>query len=434
MNSWPKHAALAWFFVFTYFFGATISVWVYVLNPDAAADQTVDEILLRATALLSLFPIAFCLLLGAPRLRADIDMIMRTLPAVASLPLVALVTATVGIIRGNDFAFILGDTYKLLTLPLGVLAGLRLPLGPAMQACVAFGIANAALFLFGTLPARIWGDLSIVGIGTYHLLAPLCFIPAMKPQSQWSRIATVTLVLTATTIGLKRATILLFPFALFALGVAERGMRAALVVLLIGVSAIGIYYYDEATAVRDLFTRLSDTYQYGEFDSSTGSRLQEVVSSWNYLNRTAELGAVQIAAFGLGSGATYVLDDEELRLNPIAPNSQEVHNIHFTPMTLVFRCGLIPAALILTAYASCLIYCFQLWRRSRSVQTRKAAYSVFMYGLVLAAASASGFVIVGDILLPVILGALIRRATVENCTPFHRATGIHSHTVIAEAL
>src|SRR5690606_23419308 len=87
------------------------------------------------------------------------------------------ITFAVGIVQGNAINFVAGDTYKLLTLPIGLLAGLALPLRPMVRAFAIMGIINCALFIVGTLPMRLTGDLTVVGLGTFHILIPLSVFP-----------------------------------------------------------------------------------------------------------------------------------------------------------------------------------------------------------------------------------------------------------------
>lgn len=399
-------AFLAWWFVAAYFLSATLSVLIYVTNPDSTSDQSVDALVLRASVVLMLLPLSIGLLISSRQVPRLLYQLNRALPLLKFIPLVAFFTMVTGLFMGNLFGFVIGDTYKLLSLPLGLMFGMTLPLLPLSQAFLNMSVLNAILFIAGTLPARFSGDLLVSGIGTFHLLAPLCAVP--MTTSGASRISLIMTSMVAVALGLKRSTLLVFFFLIGFLGMKDRRMRTLVVVLALVTGGTLTYYGDEVSAFNDLYDRIGTTYEDGRLDTSSGSRIQEVRSSWSHMATTAVLGPVQILLLGMGSGATYPLDSDELRLNTISESSTEVHNIHFTPMTLVFRHGVLTALLVLAAYGSCLLYCYQSWMKGGSHEMREISKFIFLFGLVLGTVSLSGFTIVGDLMFPVLVGALIR--------------------------
>lgn len=374
--------------------------------PESALDQSLDSLILRISAAASLFPLGLVLLMSLHEIPQMLMNLKRTLPILICIPIIAIYSALNGLVMGNDIGFVTGDTYKLLSLPFGVLVGMTLPLQLLCKAFLRMSVLNAILFVVMVLPARYRGDLLVVGLGTYHLLAAMCALPLVdKNIVRFQIILTVTL---AVMVGLKRSTILVFIVLLAFIGIKDRKMRSVLVVFALIVGGQLAYFGEEVKVINDLYERIEETHSDGKLDTSSGSRIQEIRSSWTHMSTTAVLGPVQILLIGMGSGATYPHDSDELRLNPISDSSTEVHNIHFTPMTLIFRHGILSALLLLAAYGSCLLYCYQSWITNHNEKIREISKFIFLFGLSLSITSLSGFTIVGDLMFPVLVGSLIR--------------------------
>jgi hypothetical protein len=101
----------------------------------------------------------------------------------------------------------------------------------------------------------------------------------------------------------------------------------------------------------------------------------------------------------------------------------------------VFRHGILPAALILLAYGACLFYAWRKQRRGIDPNVRIGAHCIFLLGLTLILISLSGFTIVGDLLFPVMVGALVGAAldsrvrglgvAATTSTPISEQRGMH---------
>ncbi len=359
-------------------------------------------------------PLIISLFIGLPSIGKNLGTIIKKLPWVTSIPIIGVVTIIIGLLNGNGLGFVIGDTYRLLTLPIGILIGMTLPLKILMRWFVIISISYIILFLLSALPARLSGDLNIVGIGTFHLLAALCIFPLLRDNSQTSRIGLIILSLIVIALGMKRSTMGIFLILIFALSFTEKMMKQALVLIVLLGALFFSIYSEEIALITELSERINQTYDAGELDPSSGSRIQEVKSSWAHMWKNSSLGALQVAFFGLGSGATYLNDNDDLRLSTIAPDSEEIHNIHFSPMTLAFRHGIIPAFFIIYAYVSCLLYCLQVRRYSKDKDINKIALCIFLFGGVLMLYSLSGFTIVGDLLFPVTMGSLLYQTQALN--------------------
>lgn len=403
-----SRAFLAWFFVVIYFGMAVAATWTYFLNPDALYGQNVDAFILRAGAVGLVLPILVALLADKERLGRHARIVLKTVPSLGLLLLVAANGFAFGLASGNHFGFVIGDTYRLLTLPLGLLAGLAMPLRPLMRAMLILSIANAGLFALGMAYVSLY-PISFVGFGTFHLLIPLCVLTVFEHGTPKWRLATVLLSAVAVILGLKRAVIGVFPVLLLAVAWRDKAARWAAVILILALSGGFAYFGEKSEALAPLYDRVSATYEDGNVDTSTSSRFQEVRSSWNYMNKNAPLGALQVALAGMGSGATYLLDNDDLRLNTIDDDSSEVHNIHFTPMTLVFRHGFFGAAVTLFGYLACIAAVMRIAMKLRKDSFEgRAAFAIALFGFVLLVNSLSGFTIVGDLLFPLCVGALLR--------------------------
>lgn len=416
MKTTQRGSFLSIWFVGVYFISAISGLWVHLLNPNAAFDQTIEASIIRVSAAFTLMPLITSLFICLPRSGKNLDTIIQNLPWVTCIPIIAIVTIIIGLLNGNGLGFVIGDAYRLLTLPVGILIGMNLPLRVFMKCFVIMSITYISLFLLSALPARLSGDLNIVGIGTFHLLAALCIFPLLKEGSRSSRIGLIALSLIVIAVGMKRSTMGIFMILVLTLSFTEKMMRQALVLIILAGTLFFSIYSEEIALITELSDRINQTYDAGELDPSSGSRIQEVKSSWDHMWNKSSLGPLQVAFFGLGSGATYLNDHDDLRLSTIAPDSDEIHNIHFSPMTLAFRHGIIPALIIIYAYVSCLVYCLQVRRRSKDKEIRKIALSIFLFGGVLMLYSLSGFTIVGDLLFPVAMGSLLYHTYIPRKT------------------
>jgi hypothetical protein len=403
----PGSIRLGSWFVYAYF-GATIAAtWVYFLNPDAAADQSIDGIFLRVGVAMTILPLVMLIYKSYLVYPARIGHLNKELPVIKYIPWIAAFSFLMGIVNQNGLLFALGDTYRITTLFLGVIAGLALPFFPLMRIVLITSVLYNILFVAGFAYAQYNGINVFVGMGTFHLLIPICMLPVLSVDATFKRALVIVLTLIALILGLKRSTILILPLLLMFLAASDRTLRIILVVIAALAFAGVLVYGEEIQPLVSVYDRVAETYDNGRIDTSSGSRVQEVVSAWNHLTKEAALGPMQFALLGLGSGATYPMDSDDLRLNTIADESIEIHNIHFTPMTLVFRHGIVPAAIILFAYASCLLCAWRTHRKGIGPEIRGGAASVFLLGIVLALVSVSGFTIVGDLLFPLLVGALI---------------------------
>jgi hypothetical protein len=431
----PHSVTLGLWFVLTYFGVAIAATWAYFLNPEAATDQGLDGLILRVGAAMTILPLVWLAYKSYHAYPGRIVALDKDLPILKYVPLIAGVTLVMGIVNHNSTSFALGDTYRIFTLFLGVVAGLSLPLAALVRVVLITSILYNALFVAGMAYAQSIGNNVFVGMGTFHLLIPLCMLPAMASTATLRRALVILLALIALILGLKRSTLLIFPVLLLLLAFSDRSIRKISVAIAV-CAAIGLTIWGEdIQPLVSVYNRVAETYEDGKIDSSLGSRVQEVLSAWNHLNKESALGAVQIALLGLGSGATYPMDSDDLRLNTIADDSTDIHNIHFTPMTLVFRHGIIPAALILLAYGACLFYTWRKQRRGSAPEVRTGAQCIFLLGLTLILISLSGFTIVGDLLFPLMVGALVgaardsrvrgMRAAAATPTPISEQRGIH---------
>lgn len=398
----------SWWCVSAYFLGVIFALGIYIIFPNAVYEPEFEAMVIKVSAFLVLFPISLNFLMTFPQVRINVSLLLKKMPIVLLIVPISLISLLVGLIHENQVRFVIGDSYKLMTLPIGVLAGMVLPLYAVMRAFVVCGIVFILMFIFLALILRA-GETSILGIGTYHLLIPLCALPWIDSKANWKHFALLAMVLVAIALGLKRSTMAILPLLMGWLFVTERNARPAIFFVAIIGAGMAAVYSDEVQLLSALFDRVSSTYDGEGVDPSSGSRIQEVKSSWKHMQDVAALGSIQVALFGLGSGATYSYDSEDLRLNEISENSNEIHNIHFTPMTLVFRHGILPAIIIFGAYIKCLQYCIQVRRKNIERHTRNAAMAIFLFGTVLLIASLSGFTIVGELMFPVLMGALIRK-------------------------
>lgn len=329
--------------------------------------------------------------------------------------IIAFVGIIVGLLSGNEVRFIVGDSYKLLLLPLSVIVGFNVRPQLVVRHAFPLSVLASISFAFGMIATFAAGYAGAIGFGAFYHLIPLCFLlSGFLNRSGVLRIALYIAVIFAIIVGFKRGIYLAGLFvgvsALFFLPRDRRAVAlvSALVIAISSISILGLtsLVQGDSSSTFDIAQgRVAETYEGDELDSSSASRIQEVESSWNYFLR-AEYFPIRLLIFGLGSGATYDYDDPSLRLNAIAEGSSSIHNIHFTPMALLFRYGIVATMVLITAYSYMVWKAFSYMASLPNGLSRKVAAFVGYYGLGLLVSSMFGFTIIGEPLMPLMWGAL----------------------------
>ncbi len=343
--------------------------------------------------------------------------------------IIAIVGLIVGLLSGNQVKFIVGDSYKLLLLPLSIVVGFNVRAESIVRHAFPLSVAASISFAFAIAATLASGYSGAVGFGAFYHLIPLCFLlSGLSNRSGLIRITLYVVVILAIVVGFKRGVYLAALFvgaaALVSLprGQRTKALVSALVIVASSFSILGVtnLIQGDSSSTFDLAQgRVAETVEDDELDSSSASRIQEVKSSWNYFTNS-EYFPIRLILFGMGSGATYDYDDPSLRLNAIAEGSSSIHNIHFTPMALLFRYGVVATILLTAAYSYIVWKAFSYMTCLPYGLSRKVASFVGYYGLGLLVSSLFGFTIIGEPLLPLMWGALHKMLQDERQLGFRR--------------
>lgn len=298
--------------------------------------------------------------------------------------LIANILATlIGYADKNKLIFIVGDSYKLLVIPLAYFLVIttmeKSDIGYLMGWTVVAHFGGAMVLISQRLMSAINYD--PVRFGGPNLLPLIYFMLLSIHHDRRRRIlyllcALINLLIILLTFS-RRAVLSIVIIILLVLatekgvGKLTIGLKRTLSFGLICVlTLIGIMIMTEYTGwgrvlIKDINSKVNDTYTLGVREESASYRLSE---SWKTIENYKKSDSLVRWVIGFGNGAEYVpekLDRQYAKTNYL------VHNIHNTYATVFFRMGILGLILFIMFIVSTSWYMIRLLRIKNGLSDRE---------------------------------------------------------------
>lgn len=333
--------------------------------------------------------------------------------AMAIFVLLALFGLVVGLIHGNNPTYLVGDTFRLVAVPLAFLCafiGARGNHAFELLKAVA-GIVFLFLVMHGVIALYYFAQTGYLaaGIGGYMMMLPTVFLFSsfLLRKHSVRMLVCLLIAITVIALSLKRAVwVETLACAMLVLMLNRQRLSLRLLgrVAMVGVCCIVLVISANPTAVtaivQTIQARLTHTFMHWQTDSYRSREVEAAVRELH--GRSPPLGPF----LGAGSGAQFRMLGEGVGVDPATLSlAPDLHTIHFTPGAVYFRHGVLGLFLFLGALA--LIF-RALWRRNigASMDAHHAIISQtsLLYVSAILLNSLVAFSIIGDINLGLALG------------------------------